>query len=85
MYLNSTLEKYLCSTLDISSSNVYKFDNVNGKTGYRITTVTEVSRKQIVEIEKKTDLFLQYIRPSNDKIMGNGYDMSTIELEFIKI
>ena len=82
MYPDVTLKKYLCDFLHLRPSQVWKFDNGNGKVGYRIEIEDMILRKDIAEIEKKTDLFLQSIN------LNNSYELpedAVIELEFIKI
>ena len=77
MYVKETIDKYIKSV--IPNCEVYHFDNENGKTGFKIDTHYKVNRKQIEDIEKKTDLFLTTIdlwQYTNDPY---------IELEFIRI
>ena len=82
MYPEATLKKYLCEFLHLGPSQVWKFDNGNGKIGFRIEIEEMIFRKDIAEIEKKTDLFLQSIKLNTWCELPED---AVIELEFIKI
>ncbi len=66
MYNAVTLKKYLVEFFGIESKEVYSFDNANGRTGFRISGINAITRKEIREIEAKTDLFLDSIELIED-------------------
>jgi hypothetical protein len=79
MYVKDTVERYVLSV--IPDGEIYHFDNGNGKVGFRIDTYDKISRKQIEDIEKKTDLFLVSI----DLSPQIPDETQKIELEFLRI
>jgi hypothetical protein len=81
MYLDVTLPKYLCEYLHVMPSEIYKFDNANGTTGFRVTHLCRLTRVQISKIERETDLFLKEVILDYDIAL----DEPGITAEFIKI
>jgi hypothetical protein len=79
MYLNATVQKYLSEYLGVPPKDIYKFDNSNGTSGYRVTNLQSLTRVQISKIEKETDLFLREVVLDHDLTFGY------LSAEFIKI